>query len=112
MWAKSKIQKYMSALAVVTPFADFTLSYDSDKEQAIHTEVRETIRSNSAPAKAITPPNIGESVDRAEAVANFNQNKTITRFLNFEFQYISPNLAKKLVAELLLTQNEGEGNNK
>ena len=102
MWAKSKIQKYMSALAVVTPFADFTLSYDSDKGSKPFTLKYER-RSERIPppAKAIKhhPTSVNQLIVQ-RLLHNFNQNKTITRFLNSEFQCISPNLAKKLVAEL------------
>jgi DNA topoisomerase VI subunit B len=103
-WAKSKIQKYMSALAVVTPFADFTLSYDSDMGSKPFT-LRYERRSERIPPPAKTIKHHPRSVNQLivqKLLHNFDQRKQLWVFLKSEFQCISPPLAKKLVAELNL----------
>ncbi len=102
MWAKSKIQQYLSALAVVTPFADFTLSFDSDKTSKPFTLKYER-RSERIPPPAKTIKHHPTSVNQLivqKLLHNFSQGKYLWQFLSSEFQVISPALAKKLVVEL------------
>jgi DNA topoisomerase VI B subunit len=102
-WSKSKVQQYMSSLAVVTPFAEFTLTFDSEESPGKSFELKYERRSERIPPPAQTIEYHPKSVNQLTVKQLIDVMPPATRlssFLNKKFQCISTKLAARLVQEL------------
>jgi DNA topoisomerase VI B subunit len=104
MWAKSQVQRYISSMAVVTPFAEFTLKFHSEASSAKSFELKYERRDSAQiPPPAQTVEYHPRSVNQLtvqQLLDQVEKSLPLWKFLNTKFQSISTPLAKKLVAEL------------
>jgi len=104
MWAKSQVQRYISSMAVVTPFAEFTLKFHSEASSGKSFELKYERRDSAQiPPPAQTVEFHPKSVNQLtvqQLLDQVEKSMPLWKFLNKKFQSISTPLAKKLVTEL------------
>jgi DNA topoisomerase VI subunit B len=118
---KSRIMNYLQQLAIITPYAAFSLSYENysstlrSNDSASNYKKNFTVvydrRSAQMPLPAREVKHHPESVNNLVIAQLIHQTrtKTLSKFLTTELAAISPTLAQKLVSDLAVACGNDKG---
>ena len=99
---KSYIMAYFQQLAVITPYAQFEMTYHNEADPKKHIVVRYDRRSEQMPPAAKEVPYHPSSVNNIIVQQLIERTKatSLAGFLTKDFSCTSPSLAKKFIAEV------------
>jgi DNA topoisomerase-6 subunit B len=99
---KSRIVQYIQQLAVITPYADLSMTYDnaSDPKRAVKLIHERRSEQMPPPAKEVKhhPSSVNNLV--IQQLILYSKAKTLSKFLSTELSCVSPSIAKRLIIEL------------
>jgi DNA topoisomerase VI subunit B len=103
-WAtyKSRIVQYIQQLAIITPYANLSMTYDnaSDPKRAMKLDYDRRSEQMPPPAKEVKhhPSSVNNLV--VQQLIRYTKTKTLSKFFANEFSCVSPVIAKRLIDEL------------
>lgn len=110
---KSRVLLYLQQLAIITPYADLEFTYhkQNDDKKALHIQYERRSEQMPPPAKTIAPHPSGVNNLVLQQLIQFTQTRTLSQFLSTELSSLSPNLVKRILAELGYHAKHGSNNN-
>ena len=105
---KNRILTYLQQLAIITPYSQFTFAYHNESDPKRDMSVRYDRRSEQMPEPAQQVKHHPSSVNNLiiQQLIQQTKTKTLSKFLSTELAQVSPAMAKKLLNELHLEDDD------
>ena len=105
---KSRILQYLQQLAIITPYSQFTFQYKNESDPKRDMRISYARRSEQMPPPAQQVKHHPASVNNLiiQQLIQQTKAKTLTKFLSSELAAVGPAMAKKLLTEMCVEEDD------